>query len=101
MRRNAWLWRTAREKCYVACRMLRKCGGAWPDLDPVQKHCALQIEKGCRKRNAAVIVRLFSVFTRSEAVYDMHFVPPRTVLLHQGSRKGRRLHPTGRSVSGT
>ena len=31
----------------------------------------------------------------------MHFVPLRAVFLHQGSRKGHRLRPTGHSVSGT
>ena len=57
--------------------------------------------KGCSKRDTAVTVRLFYVFARSEAVYDMHFVPLRVVFLHQGSRKGHRPRPTGRSVSGS
>ena len=43
----------------------------------------------------------FSVFTRSEAVYDMHFGPLRAVFLHQGFRKGHTLRPTGRSIPGT
>ena len=41
------------------------------------------------------------MFARSEAVYDMHFVPLRVVFLHQGSREGHKLRPTGRNVSGT
>ena len=47
-----------------------------------------------------MIVSLLSVIARSEVVCDMHFVPPRVVFLHQGSRKGHRLRPSGRSVSG-
>ena len=41
------------------------------------------------------------MFARSEAVYDMRFVLLLEVFLHQGSRKGHRLRPTGRSVYGT
>ena len=41
-----------------------------------------------------------SVFARSDAIYDMHFVL-RALFSHQGSRKGHRLRPTGLSVSGT
>ena len=57
--------------------------------------------KACSKRSTALIVRLFSVFARPEAVHDMHFVPLRAVFLHQGSWEGHRLRPTGRNVSGT
>ena len=69
------------------------------DLRPCSKVLHFACRKGCSKRNTAVIVRLFSVFARSEAVYDMHSVPLCAVFLHQGSRKGHRLRPTGRSVS--
>ena len=48
-----------------------------------------------------MIVSLSFVFERSEAVRDMPFVTLRAVVLHQDSRKGHRLRPTGRSVSGT
>ena len=50
-----------------------------------------------------MIASLLSVFARSEAVYDRQFVPLRGKggVSHQGSRKGHRLRPTGRSVSGT
>ena len=48
-----------------------------------------------------MIVSLFPVLARSEVVHDMHVVPLCEVFLHQGSRKGHRLRPTGRSVSGT
>ena len=68
---------------------------------PCSKVLRFTGRKGCSKRNTAVIVRLFSVFARSEAVYDMHSVPPRAGFLPQGSRKGHRLRPTGRSVSRT
>ena len=49
-------------------------------------------QKGCSRRSSAVIVSrrssavivsLLSVFARSEAVYDMHFVLLRAVFLHQ------------------
>ena len=65
---------------------------------PCSKVLRFTSRKGYSKRNTAVIVRLVSVFPRSEAVYDMHFVPLRTVFLHQGSRTGHRLRPTGHSV---
>ena len=29
----------------VLRRTLRECEGAWPDLDPVQTYCVLQVEK--------------------------------------------------------
>ena len=96
MCKDAWLWHTANEKCYVG--RSKRCLARFRPCSKVQCFTG---RKGCSKRNAAVIVRLFSVFARSEAVYDMHFVPLRAVFLHQGSRKGHRLRPTGRSVSGT
>ena len=48
-----------------------------------------------------MIVSLLYVFARSDTVHDMHFVPLRAVFLHQCSRKGHRLCPTGRVVSCT
>ena len=84
----------------VLRRTLRKCESAWPDLDPVQKYCVLQVEKACSKRSTALIVRLFSVFARSEAVKDTHFVSLRAVFLHQGSCEGHSFRPTGRNVFG-
>ena len=69
------------------CRTRISCDGAWPIWDP-------------SKRSRAIIVSLLCVFARSEAVYDMHCIPLRAVFLHQGSQKGHRLRPTGRSVSG-
>ena len=53
---------------------------------PCSKVLSFTIRKGCSKRNTAVIVR-FSVFVRSEAVYNMHSVPLREVLWHQGSKE--------------
>ena len=56
----------------------------------------------CSKRSSpALIVKHFSVFARSEAVYVRHFVPLRVAVLHQGSWEGHGLRPTGRNVSGT
>ena len=40
------------------------------------------------------------MFARSEAVYDMYFVPLRAVFVHQGSGEGHRHRPTERNVSG-
>ena len=58
-------------------------------------------QRGRSRQSRAMIVSLWSVLARSEAVCDMHFVTLRAMLLHQGSRKGHRPRPTGRSVSGT
>ena len=54
---------------------------------PCSKILCFTGRKGCSKRNTAVIVRPFSVFARSEAVDDMHFVPLRAVFLHQAPGK--------------
>ena len=48
------------------------------ELDPAQKHCILQV-RGPRRQIRTVMVSLLSVAARSEAVYDMHFVPLRAV----------------------
>ena len=50
-------------------------------------------QRGPSRQSTAVIVRLVSAFARSEAVYDMHFVPLRAILLH--------LYPEKCSVSDT
>ena len=37
---NLWFWHNATEKCYAVLSE-----SAWPDLDPVQQDCVLQVEK--------------------------------------------------------
>ena len=43
---------------------------------------------GFQREEHSADSQAFSVFARSEAVYDMHFVPLRVVFLHQGSWEG-------------
>ena len=61
------------------------------DLGPCADLLLFTGQKGCSRRSRAVIVTLFS---------DMHFAKLCAVFWHQGSQKGHRLRPTGRSVSG-
>ena len=76
----------------VFARCVRRCLASFGPCSKVMRFTG---RKGCSTRSTAVIVSLFFVLARSEAVYDMHFVPLR------GYRKGHRLRPAGRSVSGT
>ena len=119
---NPWLWQTASEKCYLAHALRKVPGQIWrfPKIGgtflgvPLIRTIVLESllgspnlgkllrvtgRKGFSTQCTAVIISLFSVLARSEATYDMHFVPLQGVLLHQGSRKGHRLRPTGPSCS--
>ena len=75
--------------------------GCVADLGPCANLQHFTGQKGRGRRSRVVIVTLLFVLTRSEAVYDMRFLPPRAVFLHQGSQSGHRNHPIGRIVSGS
>ena len=57
-------------------------------------------QSGRSRHSRTLIVRLLSAYARSEAVYDIDFIPPCAMFL-QGFRKGHRVRLTGRSVSST
>ena len=75
--------------------------GCVADLGPCANLQRFTGQTGRSRRIRVVIVTLLFVPARSEAVYDMRFVPLRAVCLHQGSQSGHRNRPIGRSVSGT
>ena len=71
------------------------------NLGPYAKLPCYTGQRGPSRLSRLVIVSFLSMFARAEAAYYTTLVPLRAVFVHQGSRKGHRLRPTGRGFDGT
>ena len=95
-----WFWYLGMRSIVSHTHFVRRCLARFGPGSTVKSNM-LRFAGRKGVAHTPLIVSPFSLFARSEAVYDMRFVPLRAVFLHEGSRKGHRRRPTGRSVSGT